>query len=123
MRASPRDEARFRYFFIESRTGDIELAVGVEAPPQFLDARTVAADQVEHVALEVGSLGDVHRRAGRFLRRLAGAVLAGPEEPVEDIVLVARQDQFPYGQTHLAGDMTGIDVAEVARGNGERHLF
>jgi hypothetical protein len=37
---------------------EVELALGVEAPPQVLQARGVAIDQVEDEALEVGGFGD-----------------------------------------------------------------
>src|SRR5581483_5126929 len=54
---------------------------------------------------------------------LAHAIASGLEELVEHVVLVGRQDQMPNGQTHLARDMTGEDVAEVPGRHSERHWF
>ena len=83
--------------------------------------RGIAADHVEHVALEVRSLRNVHRRARRRAR-LGGAprpVAPGPEELVEHVVLVGREDQPADRQPHLARDVPGEDVAEIARRHRE----
>ena len=56
-------------------------------------ARRVAAEQIEHEALEVRRLRDVHRRARRLVRLggAAHAVDAGAEELVEHVVLVGGE--------------------------------
>ena len=83
----------------------------------------IAPDQVEDVALEVGCLGDVHRRAGGLLHlgARAHAVAAGAEELVQHVVLVGGEDQLVDRQAHLPRDVAGEDVAEVAGGHGEGH--
>src|SRR5467141_3801861 len=83
----------------ECRVGGwkFEFTLRIEPAVEVPDARAVAADELEHVALEVRRLGDVHRRAGRFLHVLSHTVMAGAEELVQHIVLVARQNQFSYG--------------------------
>src|SRR6266480_1547512 len=72
------------------RARQVEFPPAVEAAVEVPHARAVAADEVEHVALEVRRLRDVHRRAGGFLHVLSHTVTAGAEELVEHIVLVAR---------------------------------
>eukprot|EP01136_Pigoraptor_vietnamica_P033123 Opistho-1_new@95695 len=90
---------------------------------QLAGARRVAPQQVEHEALEVAGLGDVHRRAGGLVRvgRAAHAVTAGAEELVEHVVLVGGDHQLLDRQAHHARHMAGADVAEVARGHREAH--
>ena len=75
------------------------------------------------VALEVRRLADVHRRRRRRvrLRRRARPVATGAEELVEHVVLVGREDQARDRQAHLARDVAGEDVAEVAGRDGELH--
>ena len=87
-----------------------------EPPPQIADDFGIAPDDVEHVALEVRCLRDVHRRARRRvrLRGRRGPIAARAEEFVEHVVLVGREDQPPDRQPHLPRDMTGEDVAEIA---------
>src|SRR2546425_1268042 len=79
------------------RARQIEFPAAVEPAVEVPNARAVAADEVEHVALEVRRLRDVHRWAGGFLYVLSHTVTAGAEELVEHIVLVACQNQFSYG--------------------------
>ena len=85
----------------------------------------VAAQQVEHKALEIRRLGNVHRRAGSLVRVGAAAhtVHAGAEELVEHVVFVRGDDQFVNRQAHAARDMTGADVAKIARRHGEADFF
>ena len=54
---------------------------------------------------------------------VARPVAAGAEELVEHVVLVGGEDQPADRQAHLARDVAGEDVAEVARGHRERHLL
>src|SRR5438445_13854548 len=79
------------------RARQIEFPAAVEPAVEVPNARAVAADEVEHVALEVRRVRNVHRRAGGFLHVLSHTITAGAEELVEHVVLVARQNQFSYG--------------------------
>ena len=94
------------------------------SPNSVAHPRAVAAQQVEHEALEVAGLGDVHRRAGGLVRvgAAAHAVDAGAEELVEHVVLVGGQHQLRDRQAHHARHVAGADVAEVAGGHGEADL-
>ena len=49
-------------------------------------------------------------------------VAARLPEAVEDIVLVGGDDELVDGETHAEGEVTGEDVAKVARGNDEADL-
>ena len=49
----------------------------------------------------------------------ARPVAAGAEEFVEHVVLVGGEDQPADRQAHLARDVAGEDVAEIARRHGE----
>ncbi len=57
------------------------------------------------------------------LGRRAGPVDAGAEELMEHVVLVGGENQAGDRKTHHARDVAGADVAEVARGHAEGHLF
>ena len=124
MRAGTRDEAVVLGDAAQLVRRDGEGAalreLGLEEPPR---ARRVAAEQVEHEALEVRCLRDVHRRARRLVRLggAAHAVGAGAEELVEHVVLVGREHQALDRQAHHARDVAGADVAEVAGRHGEAH--
>ena len=85
-------------------------------PEQVARALAIAAQQVEHEALEVAGLADVHAGAGRFVRvgAAAHAVHAGAEELVEHVVLVGGHHQLVDGQAHHAGDMTGQEIGYYA---------
>ena len=74
-----------------------------EASPQLRHPRRIAPDQVEHVALEVGRLGNVHGRAEVALTSLdaRAPVAAGAEELVEHVVLVGGEDQAAIGRPIL----------------------
>src|SRR5438105_2373640 len=97
-----------------ARARQLEFPLGVEPAVEVPDARAVAADKVEHVALEVRCLRDVHGRTGGLDGLFSHLVATGAEEFVEYVVLVAGEDQAPDGQAHAARDVTGIDVAEIA---------
>ena len=120
-----RDEPGLGDVAVVGRVRQVERAVVAQPAPELAHPRAVAADQVVHVALEVGGLGDVHRRArgGLDLFRLARAVAPAAEELVQHVVLVARQDQAPDRQPHRARHVAGVDVAEIARGHRERDLL
>src|SRR5260221_2156605 len=115
MRAPAGDEAGVGDFLIKNRTRKVELAVLVKPVPELLHPRAIAADEIEDVALEVRRPGNVHRRAGSLLRLSPGLVLPGAEKFLENVVLVGRQDQPLYRQAHAAGDVSGVEIAEVAR--------
>src|SRR6267142_715579 len=100
-----------------------EFALRIEPPVELLDPRAVAADEVGHVALEVRRLRDVHRRTRCSDNGFRGSITSRPEKLIEHVVLVAGEDQAPDGQAHAARDVTGIDVAEVARRHRERDLL
>ena len=53
----------------------------------------------------------------------ADAVAPGAEELVEHVVLVGGEDQAPDRQAHLARNVAGENVAEVARRHGEGDFF
>src|SRR5436190_16633755 len=94
----------------------VEAALLGYLPPQRSHRARIAPAQIEHEALEVGGFGDVHRRARRVSDLRAGPhpIAASSEELVEDVILVGRQDQAPDRQTHLASDVSGKDIPEVA---------
>ena len=107
------------------RAGQVEGAVaGQRGLEELAGGVAVAAQQVEDEALEVRGLGDVHGRAGggQRVRGRAGAVDAGAEELVEDVVLVGGDDEGTQGHAHLAGDVGGAHVAEVAGRYDDTHL-
>src|SRR5882762_2784196 len=108
---------------IAVRARQVEFAPGVEPAVEVPNARAVAADEVEHVALEVRRLRDVHRRTRCSDNGFRGSITSRPEKLIEHIVLVAGEDQAPDGQAHAARDVTGIDVAEVARRHRKRDLL
>ena len=104
------------------RAGQVEVAVaGQGLVEEGTGGVAVAAQQVEDEALEVRGLGDVHGRAGggQRVRGGAGAVDAGAEELVEDVVFVGGDDEGAQRQAHLAGDVGGAHVTEVARGHDD----
>ena len=109
-------KAEFGDLGLQAGRVQIESLAGIHRTPQFGDALTVAADQIEDEAFEVGGLGDIHRRAGGMqrLRRSARAIDAGAEKFVEHIVFVGGDDQFADRQAHHARDVAGADIAEVA---------
>ena len=81
----------------------------------------VAAQQVEHEALEVAGLADVHAGAAGFKRfgAAAHAVQARAEEFIEHVVFIGGDDEAADGQPHHARHVARADVAEVAAGHGE----
>lgn len=98
-----------------------------EEPEQTLK---VAGDQNVHGRAE-GLLDAVLMRLGTISGQAAGGlggrrglllVLAGRPEPVEDIVLVGRDDELVNGQAHAEGEVASEDVAKVARGHDEADL-
>ncbi|WP_345057812.1 hypothetical protein [Arthrobacter methylotrophus] len=80
----------------------VDLARLGELAPRGSGATAVAAEQLEHEALEVRRARHIHRRARRGERVLsvARAVEARAEELVEDVVLVDREDKLAHGQAH-----------------------
>ena len=111
------------------REGGIPTEIERPAFPQLVvEQRSrpagVATEQVEHETLEIRGLGDVHGRARGFIgvRAAPHAIDAGAEELIQHVVLVGRNDQTGYGKSHHARNMTGADVSEIARWNGEVDL-
>jgi len=84
------------------------------------DRGSVPAEPPPQVSLEVARDLNVHGRAQRATN-LAPAVDPGAEEPVQDVVLVGREDQAFDGETHLGREEPGEDVPEVAGRNAEAH--
>ena len=123
MTAASRDEAALGNARVVGRVREIQIAFGLERAPEVAQAHAVAPHQVVDIALEVRSLGDVHRRAGGLLRLLPHAIAAGAEELIQDVVLIGGDDQPPDRQAHAPRDVAGVDVAEVTGGYGEAHLL
>ena len=124
MAAAARDEAPLGSAGKGIGAGQVKLAGLAQLLPECLQMLCVTVEQVEDETLEVGGLGDVHRRAGGgvCLAGAAHAIAAGPEELVQHVVLVGGHHQTADGQAHAPGDVTGQHVAEVAAGHGERDL-
>ena len=103
----------------------VETAVGFDFLEQRTHAVAVAIQQIEDEALEVGCLGNIHRRTAGVIRlgRLAHPVHAGAEKFVQHIVLVGGGDQLVDRQTHHARNVAGADVAEIAGRHGKRYLL
>src|SRR5690606_40082742 len=96
---------------------EIELPPRFQLAPERLHALRIAAHQVEHEALEVRRLGDVHGGAGRgvSLCRRAWSVHPRAEELFKNVVFVGGQHQPAHGQPHFTGDVPGKNVAKIAR--------
>src|SRR5438445_2043068 len=94
----------------------IELALLREIAPEPTYHFGIASDQIEHEALEIRGLGAGHRwaRCGNHLACRTDPIMSGPEELVEHVVLVGREDQTAERQAHAAGRAPGEDVAELA---------
>src|SRR2546430_14649936 len=105
------------------RARQVEFPRAVEPAVEVPNARAVAADEVEHVALEVRRLRDVHRRTRCSDNGFRGSITSRPEKLIEHVVLVAGEYQAPDGQAHAARDVAGMDVAEVAGGHRKRDLL
>src|SRR5207237_4154250 len=93
----------------------VESAASFHVPPQSCDGDRIAVGEIEHEALEVRCLGNIHRRA-RCLQGFGcptDPVAAAPEKLVEHVVLVGRNDQAADWKPHLSGDVTGEHVAEI----------
>ena len=115
------DEAVFGKARELARLRHVEVSVFLEVAPELRHPPDIAPDEVEHVALEIRRLRDVHgggRGRGDF-RALAGAIDARLEEFFERVVLVGREDQAPDRKAHSLCDVSREDVAEVARRHGE----
>ena len=54
---------------------------------------------------------------------VARAVFAGFKELIEHVVFVGRHDQTVNRQAHLAGDVAGTNIAEVAAGHAEAYFL
>src|SRR5690606_40989939 len=82
-------------------------------------------EQVEYEAFEVGRPGYIHGWAGGGMGMLGRAWPIHPraEELFKHVVLVGGQHQPAYGQAHLPGDVSGQDVAEIARRHTEGHTL
>ena len=121
VRADPGNETGGGDAIPVRRARELESTLALDAGPQAPQDGGIAADHVEHVPLEIGRLGDVHRRTRRRVRLVGTArpIASGAEELVEHVVLVGREDQPADRQAHLARDMSGEDVAEIAGGHGE----
>ena len=78
----------------------------------------VAIEQIEQIALEIARNQNVHARRERVAQR-RGRVLVAADQTVQDVVLVGGDDQPLHRQAHRAGEIAGVDVAEVSRGHGE----
>src|SRR5450830_634811 len=99
---------------------DTETATLLEGVHQPGDGRAVAPVQVEQQAFEVRRDHDVHgRRQGRVQGVLD--VLVAAHEAVQDVVAVGRDDQLADRQAHVARQVAGEDIAEVAGRHRERH--
>src|SRR2546427_13077270 len=105
------------------RARQIEFPAAVEPAVEVPNARAVAADEVEHVALEVRRLRDVHRRTRCSDNGFRGPIASRPEKLFEHVVLVAGEDQAQDGEAHAARDVAGMYVAEVAGGPRNRGLL
>ena len=57
------------------------------------------------------------------MRGVARAVFAGFEKLVEHVVFIGRHNQAVNRQAHLAGDVAGADVTEIAAGYAEAHFL
>src|SRR5207247_8328491 len=79
------------------RARQIEFPAAVEPAVEVPNALAVAADEVEHVALEVRRLRDVHRRTRCSDNGFRGSITSRPEKLIEHVVLVAGEDQAPDG--------------------------
>jgi hypothetical protein len=90
------------YWPMAANSGVADRSKAPPASTLLHSSRTLpfTADQVEHEALEVGGLGDVHRRAGGGvgLGGVARAIDAAAEELVEHVVLVGGEDQLGHRQ-------------------------
>ena len=81
----------------------------------------VAAIGLEQQPLEIRRHLDVHRgRGGRH--HLAQLIAAGCDRAGENVVDVGGDHQAVDRQAHAQRDITGIDVAEIARRHGESDL-
>ena len=120
-----RHETERRQLGKERRVGDVEARAGIDLGPQLAHLGTVTTDQIEHEALEVRGLGNIHRRARRRVRlgRAARAIDTSAEELVEHVVLVGGEDQLGHRQAHHACDVASADVAEVAGRHTEGELL
>ncbi|MCO7519471.1 hypothetical protein NJG22_19915 [Pseudomonas sp. VA159-2] len=76
--------------------------------------------QVEQQALEVGRNHDVHRRRQGRVQGILD-VLVAAHEAVQDVVAVGRDHQLADRQAHVARQVAGEDIAEVAGRHRERH--
>src|SRR5262249_4227545 len=123
VRALAGDETELRPGGFKRRiAAEVETAARAQlVTEERLEVRRIAAEQIESEGVEVARLADVHRRAGSLVRIGAGAhaVDPGAEELVEHVVLVRREYQRVDRKTHRAGNVSGADVAEVARGHRE----
>ena len=125
MRAAPGNKGKLRQISPARRLRQVKGFAAFDLGPQFAHYRRIAANQIEHETFEVRGLGNIHRRAGgdAGFGRGARTIDAGAEELVEHVVLVGGQHQLLDRQAHLAGDVAGADVAEVARRHGKGHLL
>ena len=91
--------------------------------PQRPNDDWIAIDNVESITLEVGRLGDIHRRRRSRMRFAGRARTVGKrtKEFVEHIIFIRGKNEPVDRHTHLARDPRGEYIAEVAGGNGERH--
>ena len=125
VRALAGDKSKIRHVFPVDRGSQVERLPLVDLGPQLADHRRIATDQIEHEALEVGGFGNIHRRAGgdAGFGSTARTVDTGAEKFVEYVVFVGGEHQLLDRQTHLAGNVAGADVAEVARRHGKGDLL
>ena len=107
---------------IQKLTADGELARRLKILHPFCQRGGIIAGKVEQISLKVTGNADIHRRADGFVN-IVSVILSFGEEPVEDIVLIGRNNQLANGKAHLLGVVTGKDVAEVASGNGKVDLL
>ncbi|MFG6303710.1 hypothetical protein ACGLFO_09895, partial [Corynebacterium hesseae] len=120
-----RQEAVLGAGSVERLLVDVEPAFLHFRSKQLLNVCGIAAKQVKGEALEVRGAGNIHRRRGRLVRLLRGAraVAAGAEELIKHVILIGCDDEFVDGQAHLAGDVAGADITEVAGGHAEGDLL
>ena len=99
---------------------DAETATLLEGVHQPGDGGAVATVQVEQQALEVRGHHDVHRRRQGRVQGVLDVLIAA-HEAVQDVVAVGGHDQLVDRQAHVARQVAGEDVAEVAGRHREGH--
>ena len=88
-------------------------------------ALSIAPQQIEDETLEVRRAGDIHRwgRGSLSLRSAAHAVGTRAEELIQDIVFIGSHNQAVNWHTHLARNMAGANITEVAGRHTEADLL